>query len=154
MEKVPVVYILGRGHSGSTLLDLCLGGLAEVESVGEIATLAGAFRRDDACTCGERLSRCPYWREVLTQAGRAIGEPLENLADIHPVKSGRSPLRRALDTPLQKGDSDKVAAMGARNRAILEAVLRHGNAKVVLDSSKNWHRLSLSWSARDCSTSG
>ncbi len=56
------IYIAGRGHSGSTMLDAMLGNVEGVESVGEL--VSGMGRYDDLCSCGETFTACPYWREV------------------------------------------------------------------------------------------
>ena len=52
MTKIPkfkVVYIMGRGHSGSTMLDLMLGNHEKIHSVGELTS--GFRRRSEKCSC-------------------------------------------------------------------------------------------------------
>lgn len=57
------LYIMGRGYSGSTILDILLGGSDRIESVGElIYGLSRAGR--EVCSCGEPIPACPFWREV------------------------------------------------------------------------------------------
>jgi len=68
-SKIPVIYILGSGHSGSTLLDLIIGSHSEIESAGEISNFIYYFdplskRKDKACTCGLPVDKCHYWGEV------------------------------------------------------------------------------------------
>jgi len=57
-----IIYITGRGHSGSTILDLLLGNSENIESVGEL--LSGMGRPDDDCSCGYKIASCPFWSEV------------------------------------------------------------------------------------------
>lgn len=37
--EIRVIYVTGKGHSGSTLLDLILGNHSQIESVGELINL-------------------------------------------------------------------------------------------------------------------
>ena len=61
------IYITGRGHSGSTILDILLGNSSQIASVGEL--LAGLSRADQgACSCGATMSDCGFWREVRSRA--------------------------------------------------------------------------------------
>ena len=64
MNKIPLVYILGFGHSGSTMLDLALGAMPNAESVGEIIRLRKEIDWNHPCTCGINLLDCPYWSKV------------------------------------------------------------------------------------------
>src|SRR5690606_31136679 len=61
-----VVYIVGAGHSGSTLLDLILGTHSRIESVGEIKRLERLYSggKGSGCTCGEPFTACAYWRAI------------------------------------------------------------------------------------------
>jgi len=64
---IPLVYVAGTGHSGSTLLDLLLGTHSRIESVGEfkrIGRLYEAPQIKQTCTCGEPFSTCPFWTRV------------------------------------------------------------------------------------------
>ena len=56
-------YIMGRGRSGSTILDILLGNSSQIESVGEL--VFGLSRADrEGCSCGQRLSDCAFWGRV------------------------------------------------------------------------------------------
>ena len=71
-KPVPVIYIAGSSHSGSTLLDLLLGSHSAVESVGEAKKIPELLSRAAAgdsplCTCQAELLRCPLWGEILTR---------------------------------------------------------------------------------------
>ncbi len=56
------VYIAGRGHSGSTMLDAMLGNATAVASVGEL--VSGMGRYDDLCSCGATFEACAFWTDV------------------------------------------------------------------------------------------
>jgi Sulfotransferase family len=60
------LYIMGRGRSGSTILDILLGNSGQIESVGEL--LFGLSRADHApCSCGASMSECSFWRRVRSR---------------------------------------------------------------------------------------
>jgi UDP-N-acetylglucosamine transferase subunit ALG13 len=69
----PTVLMLGGfGRSGSTLLERCLGEAPDVAAVGEVLHLwERALLDDERCGCGERFSKCPFWRSV---GARAFGD--------------------------------------------------------------------------------
>lgn len=87
MKKIDLIYIVGEGHSGSTLLDLLLGSHSCIESAGEIAEIAKYYFDtsktkiedininyvgDDLynlCTCGNTVHTCDYWNNIIRNAG-------------------------------------------------------------------------------------
>lgn len=124
-----ICYVVGLGHTGSTLLDLLISSHPEVTSVGEAKKLLtytsqdgpqGSKRIDDQrCTCGvDPLCGCPFWKDVdaeLQSAGLSLD---------------------ALD--LQSRD-DKIFAL--HNRAFFTAVAKASGTRIVVDSSKSAVRL-------------
>lgn len=64
-----VIFIGGLGHSGSTLLDMLLGGHEQVVSLGEVYAHLRPdkdrrARRELPCTCGLELSDCELWGPI------------------------------------------------------------------------------------------
>lgn len=71
-DKIPLIYIVGSSHSGSTLLDLLLGSHSSIQSVGEakkIPELRAQISRGGhpVCTCRQELTQCPFWAELLSR---------------------------------------------------------------------------------------
>lgn len=63
MEQVPqLVYIMGRGHSGTTVLDAILGNARDIESVGEL--ISGGDRFEALCSCNLVFRDCKFWRRI------------------------------------------------------------------------------------------
>ncbi|MCA9247644.1 MAG: sulfotransferase [Planctomycetales bacterium] len=126
--NIPLIYIVGNGHSGSTLLDLVIGSHSQIESVGELVSIAphamGAAS-DERCTCGASYANCEFWSPVIKLA-------MANLAD------------KSLD--LRVTDQQLFAE---RNVALLQAILQHSGARYVCDSSKIAKRL---WTLQECDT--
>ena len=53
-------------HSGSTLLDTCLGCHADLISMGEVWSVIQKMKweRQDVCTCGQAVGQCPVWAHI------------------------------------------------------------------------------------------
>lgn len=65
MAGVRVVYLMGVGVSGSTLLDAILGTHPDVEGVGELCNVAEqGWVEQRACSCGATSAQCTFWRDV------------------------------------------------------------------------------------------
>jgi hypothetical protein len=64
---VKILYVLGRGRSGSTIFANALGEIDGFFSAGEVRDLFDPIlRRTDAtCACGEAIRTCPVWSKVL-----------------------------------------------------------------------------------------
>jgi hypothetical protein len=74
------LHILGRGRSGSTLLDLALGSMEGLFSAGELHRLwAPARPRDSWCPCGKRVVECPVWAPFAGTPPRSAAQ----LADVY-----------------------------------------------------------------------
>ncbi len=83
-SKRKLVFILGAGHSGSTLLDLLLGSHTKIASLGELSALGAASQRDRENFCGICEADCPIWTPqrrpvflkhtpAMTQTGGLVG---------------------------------------------------------------------------------
>ena len=122
---------MGRGHSGSTILDILLGSSAQVESVGEL--IAGLSRSDrEVCSCGAAMPACPFWSEVrrrVESEGVGWGEACQ--AD---VTRRRAPLLwRAWHT---REDDPAVRRLAGTTEALAGAITATAGKQHVLDSSK------------------
>jgi hypothetical protein len=68
-----VIFILSLEHSGSTLLDLMLGGHPRFVGLGEVFLLLrpGSGRLDrtseEVCSCGKTMDDCHFWGPVSAQ---------------------------------------------------------------------------------------
>ena len=66
MDNVKYVYILGSGHSGSTLLELLISNHPKIFALGEIVNIAKVFERNSICSCGKPVLSCSVWSRVLS----------------------------------------------------------------------------------------
>lgn len=72
-SKTQVLYTLGLGHSGSTVMDMTLGSLNQVVGLGEVKMLLDnrynqkyiRNKHSEICSCGKSISKCELWSLVL-----------------------------------------------------------------------------------------
>lgn len=65
-SKFSTLFILGLGHSGSTLLGRMLGCHPDAVYMGEMLRLEKALKTpEDLCSCGTRVAECPVWQRRL-----------------------------------------------------------------------------------------
>ncbi len=74
-ETPQVLFILGKGRSGSTLLDVTLGATEGFFSLGEVWWAWGDQNQLDqkTCGCGRRVGDCPVWGEALARTREGWG---------------------------------------------------------------------------------
>jgi hypothetical protein len=79
-----IIYITGSQNSGTTLLNIILGGHSNLVGLGEILQLLkqkkhGLYlseRLEDNCSCGAKVKHCSFWGEV---SKRLDSKPVENI---------------------------------------------------------------------------
>jgi len=158
MKKLPVVYLAGSGHTGSTLLALFLDAHPRIVSVGETAfkrKLQGSRGAALTCTCGAPYSECEFWQKIfrgVTAAGYDFSpEQWSNdfrykgwLAHrLFSRYSARPALRLAQTAagallPRHRARVERVRRV---NVEFIRAVLRTADADVFFDTSKRAMRL-------------
>jgi predicted phosphatase len=157
--QIPVLYLAGSGHTGSTLLAMFMDAHPEIASVGEIAVKPPIRRRGDAglqrCSCGAAVRLCPFWRGVFERIraeGVAFGLDAwtNDYRYEHPYLhrilsrgSGRAWVRAmqlsaAEWLPVHRA---RVARVDRANAVFMRAVLAQSGARVFFDASKQPLRL-------------
>lgn len=68
-QPINVIFILGMGHSGTTLTDIILGSHSQITSMGAMESYERFFAaaEKERCTCGKRIIDCEFWIEVQRQ---------------------------------------------------------------------------------------
>jgi hypothetical protein len=138
-DRLKVIYIMGTGRCGSTLLDNALGSIEGLFSTGELHKLwSGAILRGAGCGCGQPVVQCPVWSQVLSRVGLGDGQ-----VDPREVWRWQLGEARVVHTPrlLRSGPSQLQARPDlARYRELMAALHRAivgvTGADVIVDSSK------------------
>lgn len=157
--QIPVVYLAGSGHTGSTLLAMLADTHPAIASVGEIAVKPKIRRRGDSetqkCSCGAAVAACPFWKDVFTRVRQqgldldarswANDYRFENplLHRVFTKDSSHATMRR-----FRRWAEERMPIYRSRTRridqvnvAFVRAVLDATGATVFFDTSKGTPRL-------------
>lgn len=141
MSKEPpvkVLYIIGWGRSGSTLIDNLLGEIDGFFSTGELRNLwHEGLQENRKCGCGELVIHCPVWSSVLRKVFGSnrreeiyFGRILEWQRATLRTRSTWRILRTMAGPRIELEAYAKVMAR------IYNSVAEVTNARVIVDSSK------------------
>jgi hypothetical protein len=141
--KPRVLYILGYGRSGSTMLGMALGQHPGIVNLGEIAALrtfvpGPTHVPPRACGCLQQLDHCPFWSGVAPRLGS-----MEMLAQTDIPLSPTLGWRRY--TPWLPEPSDELPRWGEATAALYRATIEEAGATVAVDSSKGAARAWWLW---------
>lgn len=130
---VDVVYVLGRGRSGSTVFAQALAATAGFLYAGEVRYLWDpALTHDAPCACGRPVTRCPLWGKVIARLAH-----LDRDAVVH---AQHQVLREAnLPKLLRAGPGHRWPELATYRAAMAEvytAITQVSGCRVIVDSSK------------------
>lgn len=135
-----VVYIIGSGRNGSTLLSRLLGQVPGCCSVGEIRSIWTRLIDDNYCGCGQRFSECPFWSRVVD---RAFGDETGfDAAEVRQTALQLDRIRR-LPTVMRSRGPEELEGLRTRVSRLYEAVAAESGCEVIVDSSKTFGHLAI-----------
>lgn len=71
MSSKDIIYILGAGRSGSTILATTLNNHEEIHYVGELHHFFSYVKSNSQCSCGKTIRSCEFWKKVLNGLPRS-----------------------------------------------------------------------------------
>lgn len=132
-EPNKVLYIMGRGRSGSTIFANVLGEYPGFFSAGEVRTLWDPILRDGGvCACGKSAEDCEVWSKVIAKLDHL---DVEQVADWQ----GEVVRERSLTKLLRYTSGGGWPALEgyiAAMRDVYAAITEVTGARVIVDSSK------------------
>jgi hypothetical protein len=123
------IYIMGRGHSGSTVLDAMLGNAPGIESVGEL--VSGMGRYEAPCSCGAAMKDCEFWSAVRSNFERNSGASWEEAARL---STEHAHIKNWLVTRIYS--ENRYTRLSEVTRSLHNAISEVSGKEHVLDSSK------------------
>jgi hypothetical protein len=63
-DRSKLIYLLGAGRSGTTLLTIMLSAYENITSLGEMHQFLEHSNQKRLCACGATLSRCEFWSRI------------------------------------------------------------------------------------------
>ena len=145
-KSTKIIYILGGGHSGSTLLDLILGSTDEAFSVGEL-TYVDFYKGYKAeklhrlvqgrlCTCGEHFDECPFWSNVVFDHSDNVAKHETLPESLRILVNILNPFERWMKAEFRIGPNRDVY-----RRILKQARTIKPDVRFIVDSSKDPRRL-------------
>ena len=136
-DSYSILYILGRGRSGSTVVDAVLGNLDSTFGAGEL--VEGLYRRcpDGICSCGAVLSDCPVWGVVVRHTEASLGILREQWAG---SLASQMHLKSFLKTFFLSGSNKWAKDLIHINETLYNEVSRVTDSQHIVDSSKEMTR--------------
>lgn len=132
-----LIYIMGRGHSGSTILDIILGNSARIESVGQLMTGLLDETNGHVCACGETMQACGYWqkvRETFVREGHERSVEKWNEAAL--ALAEHAHIRNLPSTLLARSSSPTMRQLAQTSVNIEQSIALATGKQHVVDSSK------------------
>ncbi len=133
-ESVPdILYVMGTGRSGTTILEVLLTNSEGVTGSGELKHIfRDGFVRDIQCSCGKATHECALWSEVLKHSSWSHEECAEHARTIERLEGHRAFPSVFLGT----ADKGSVERHRETTTQIFRSIRRVTRADLVVDSSK------------------
>jgi hypothetical protein len=131
-SKPKVLFLVGKGRSGTTLLDVALSSLDGFFGCGELHFIWQEID-DRKCGCGRPIKTCPVWSQVLAEFD---GGQLSQMSRWHDaVHSWRNLLRLMRARPGRIKWRALAGYISTQGR-LYETIAQETGARVLVDSSK------------------
>lgn len=101
-QPTNIIYLLGAGRSGTTLLATLLNSHKDIETLGEMHQFFEFLDDDKDCSCGKSLTSCDEWKVVVSSlesnvnSKRKFVEQEETHLKIPGLLVGKTPDRKYL----------------------------------------------------------
>ena len=137
-----VLYIVGVGRSGSTLLERMLGAIPGWVNAGELnAIFCRVALQDQRCGCGTAFSQCPFWKEVGTRAFGGWGPVAARIAELQPRVVRQRHVLRLLSGHADATYLHELDEYLEVHRRLYRAIAEVSGAETVVDASKSTAQL-------------
>ena len=130
-----IVYIVGRGHSGSTVLDSLISTFDGTIGVGELT--AGLGKAEGQCSCGQLQRNCVFWKKVESEFVSNTGITLCDAGNKIRKASRVSQFIRRL---FESTESTRVKTLVKINADVFSAIAESSGCPTIVDSSKELSR--------------
>jgi hypothetical protein len=130
-----ILYIMGTGRSGTTILEIMLSNAPGFLGVGELTHLSrDGYKLNHPCACSERLAGwpCAFWKDVLNKTGRQREEMDRMIRRSRSVEAHRSFPVTLLGINRQRRWEEYAEI----NRVLFSAIHEVSGRRVIIDSSK------------------
>ena len=137
-EKLKVIYLMGSGRSGSTLMNIIFGNHPDIVAPGELNNINRLPQSKFTCSCGERVEACEFWKDVM-KVWENSSNPgaVETYMNAMPViERSKSPLAW-LKLGFNFYNKEYVEQYLQETYNLLKAIQSQSKKSVIVDISKN-----------------
>ncbi len=123
--KPTIVYVVGYGRSGSTLVDTILNNHEAIFGAGELSFLFRQVAENSNCSCGKRYQDCNFWSQVLGKVYTAF--PDMNANDAAYLTRSTEKLHFPFRHPVSYEKLWQIT---------LQSIIEVSDKRIIVDSSK------------------
>ena len=127
--KISLIYLLGAGRSGTTLLSALLNNHSKINAIGEIHQFYEHIEQNKNCSCGLKLEECLYWNKTVRNLNKDKKD-IHNAVKYSDEKEGHSNILRLI---FRKSQDNKYLSYQER---YFELINQYSKKEWLLDSSK------------------
>ncbi|ADI75108.1 sulfotransferase domain-containing protein (plasmid) [Methanohalobium evestigatum Z-7303] len=132
-QKIKVIYILGSGRSGSTLIDIVLGNHPEIESKGELYDIIKKYENNELCSCDTPSQICPFWIDVINRWKEQT--KIDDLAFYENLQKKVESLK-GLSLLLKNKNNSNINDYIFYTQALYHSISTVSGKNIIVDSSK------------------
>lgn len=119
-----IIYIMGYGRSGSTLLDIVLGDNKDIVTTGALDNYFEWVNKNLFCACGKKMDGCDYWSQVaqhnsFSKKDIKLVKKMESIVSFFIYKSRK-----------------KINKYKSLNNKLLNSISLNFSKNTIVDSSK------------------
>jgi hypothetical protein len=82
MKQINLIYLLGAGRSGTTVIATILGNHDQITTLGEMHQFYEHIIDNKVCSCGKQLEECTFWASILKQFPDEIFKNLDEIQNL------------------------------------------------------------------------
>lgn len=129
MKSFKIVYLLGAGRSGTTLLATILNHHPEITTIGEMHQFSEHLFKGKNCSCGKKLNECSFWSDIVSRLDTKD-------IDFSEIERNYNSLEKHIQIPKLLFKRQPNQKYLDKSQMIFDAVYRNIDTPYVLDSSK------------------
>lgn len=128
-SPIPIIYLLGAGRSGTTILATVMNAHPKVQTVGELHQYFDHISGANKCSCGNDLANCEFWGAISHQYSDSLKQ-LSNWRQICKEKEAHSNIPKYLVS------KKEVKVYSNIQERLFSTISEEINKNWILDSSK------------------
>lgn len=128
-KKINLIYLLGAGRSGTTLLATVLGNQENFCALGEMHQFLEHLQEEKYCSCGKKLDECPFWAPILSSSAL-------KKTPIKTLRKGTEKLEAHKNIPFLLLKNKKHLRYLKTQETIFKDIEKYNKARWYIDSSK------------------